>query len=253
MKLLNRSEILELMADNPNSYHMILKYNYTEFYQYLMSCYFGNSLKECLYRYCNPGVYKCDTCGSFDVEFLEFTTGYRKYCSRYCTSHSKSQEKAVLIYRSDKSRLAAQVAKSKQTCLEKYGVEHWLQTKEGREHVSKTSAQIIKDRFPFEINGRTRKQYSAAARHLTNIIYDEYKDVLDPLNLRSYNWVLDHVYSVNDGFINEVPLDVLCHWTNLKLVSKSDNSSKGPKSGKSIIQLYEDYASPTSSIPEPVE
>lgn len=94
-------------------------------------------------------------------------------------------------------------------------------------------------------------QYTAAARHLTNRVYNEYKSIIDPNNLRSKDWVIDHVYSIFDGFVNNVPLDVICHYSNLKIIHKTDNSSKGFKSGKTLTQLYEDsgYAVSTSSMP----
>lgn len=233
---------------------MFIKYQCSEFYNYIMTCYFGRKFNECLFRYCYPGVYKCHTCGSSDVRFLEFTTGYRKYCSRYCTSHSEAQEIGAKLYRDDPIRIQDQVIKAKQTCLHRYGKEHWFLTEDGKKQNSDSNIRYWRERFPLEINGRDRKQYTAAARHLTNIVYNEYKHIIDPYRLRSMDWVLDHVYSVNDGFINEIPLDVLCHWTNLELISKSSNSSKGSNSTKTLEELYERYyASPTSSIPSPDE
>lgn len=252
LKLLKVSEILRIIANDPTGYHVDLKHQHREFYDYVRSCYFGSRLAECLYRYCYPGVYRCYTCGSFDVGFLEFTTGYRKYCSRYCTSHSEAQQVGAELYRNDPVRIQAQLAKSKQTCLQRYGEEYYSSTDEGKNENRRINTEYYRKLYPMEINGRDRKQYTAAVRHLTNIIYDEYKDIIDPNNLRSMDWVLDHVYSIYDGFVNEVPLDVICHWTNLELISKSDNSSKGPKSNKTLEELYEGYASPTSSIPSPL-
>jgi hypothetical protein len=238
---LSKIELIEFVRKNPTTYYRLIRHRHTELFKYVTANMPGKKFNEKLYRYCYDVDPVCLHCGSKDIGFLEFTTGYRQYCSRYCTSHSDACREGQLKFFADPNKVQIQIEKSKETQLIRYGQDHWRKTPEGRKHTSNTSAQIIKDRFPMTIGNRNRKQYTASVRHHTNLVYEIHKDKIDPLGLRSMDLVLDHVYSVFDGFKNNVPIDVICHWTNLKLISKRDNSSKGPKSTRSLEELYESY------------
>jgi len=47
----------------------------------------------------------------------------------------------------------------------------------------------------------------------------------------------DHLYSVKDGFLNNVPLEIIKHPANCKLVKHIDNQKKGSKSSISLEEL----------------
>ncbi len=49
---------------------------------------------------------------------------------------------------------------------------------------------------------------------------------------------VDHIYSVLDGFKNEVPPSIISHPKNLRILEAKKNSSKGPKSELSLEELY---------------
>jgi hypothetical protein len=49
---------------------------------------------------------------------------------------------------------------------------------------------------------------------------------------------IDHIYSVIDGFNNNVSLDILNHPANLRLITKSENKKKGNKSYITLEELY---------------
>jgi hypothetical protein len=248
---LSPDDVILLFKENPNSYHMIIKYRHSEFYRQIVDSQPGKTLAEKLYRYCYQIEPTCKTCGSTDVGFLEFSTGYRKYCSRYCTSHSEACKSGQLEYWQDSDRIFRAMKKTKETNIKRYGKPHWYQTEAGRKHVSQTSGRIIRERYYQPDLKRSQKQYTAAARHLTNRVYQEMIDLIDPERRRSMDWVVDHIFSIYDGYTNEVPLDVICHWTNLQIIQKSQNSSKGPRSSITLEELYERYrqTAPTSSTP----
>ena len=52
---------------------------------------------------------------------------------------------------------------------------------------------------------------------------------------------LDHIFSVADAFDASVPPEVVSHWTNLRVMIGSLNTSKGRRSDKTLISLYNDY------------
>lgn len=60
-------------------------------------------------------------------------------------------------------------------------------------------------------------------------------------NKRSKDMHLDHIYSISEGFKNNIPPEIIGHWTNLRLIPKKENSSKGADCHKTKEQLYEDY------------
>ena len=238
--MLTKNEVIDLIGQHKTSYFKIVKNYYPDLFTYVKTLQ-GQSLAEQLYNYCYPGEYRCITCGIDKVNFQEFTTGYKKYCSPKCSSNSIACKNGQQLFLSDPNRVKAMIKKRKQTNLKKYGTRYYVQTHEGKTRNSESNTKFYRTKFPAEINGRSRKQYTAAVRHRTNLVYGEFKYILDPDNKRSRDYVLDHVYSVFDGFTNEVPINVLCHHTNLKLIHKTDNSSKNCRSDKTIEQLYEDY------------
>lgn len=240
-RLLTPTEVIELITAHKTSYYVIVKNHFPTLYEYV-SAFPGRNLAERLYNYCYPGQHSCLTCGSTKVKFQEFTTGYKQYCSPGCVSRSDKTKQGQEKFRSDPMRVRQMVQKTQQTKLERYGTLTWFNTPAGRQHLEKHN-QHIRAKFPYEINGRSRKQYTAAVRHQTNLVYKEFKHILDPHGLRSKDWVLDHMYSVFDGFTNGVPVNVLCHYSNLKLIKKTDNSSKNCRSDKTLEQLWEDYSS----------
>lgn len=49
------------------------------------------------------------------------------------------------------------------------------------------------------------------------------------------------MYSIQQGFANNVPYTVIGHYTNLQIISAKDNLSKSNKCNKMLEQLYYDY------------
>lgn len=238
--LITPTEVIDLINNHKTSYFNIVKNYYPTLFAHAKTLN-GTSLKEQLYNYCYPGDHRCLTCGSDQVNFREFTTGYKKYCSHKCVVNSAAVKQGQQLFLSNPKKIKARIKKAEATTLKKYGAKYYAQTPEGKLRNSISNTNFYRTKFPAELNGRSRKQYTAAVRHRTNLVYQEFKHILDPNNLRSREYVLDHVYSVFNGFVNEVPLDIICHPTNLKLIHKTDNSSKNCRSDKTIEQLYKDY------------
>lgn len=83
-------------------------------------------------------------------------------------------------------------------------------------------------------------EYKAAVYSLSNSVYRRYKHILDPENLRSSTFHIDHQLSVFSGWYEYcsksdyfkrsreiVPLNEICHPANLKLLLGSTNGKKG--------------------------
>lgn len=233
-------KILTILSDHPYHYHRIIKRDLPDVHAKVFECK-GKTFAEKLYNFIYSPNAVCKTCGSDNVKFKEFTTGYRDYCSRKCTSLSEACKQGQQKFFSDTKRMSVALAKRRATCMEKFSGPSPMSSKDVYLAVTTKRNATLSKKFSNEINGRTFKQYSASVRYHTNKTYKQYKHIIDPDSLRSFDLVLDHIYSVYDGFLNDVPVDVISHWSNLNLISRKENSSKHCKSWKTLEQLYEDY------------
>lgn len=64
---------------------------------------------------------------------------------------------------------------------------------------------------------------------------------------RKHDMSLDHVYSIKQGFIDDVDPEIIGHWTNLAVVDNSYNCAKQARCDKDLNQLLEDYARGTKN------
>lgn len=83
--------------------------------------------------------------------------------------------------------------------------------------------------------------YKSKVNKITDITYNTYKLEIDPNNLRGINHHLDHIVSIKDGFINEVPSEIIGSKFNLRIITNKENLSKNSNSDKEIFKLIEEY------------
>lgn len=143
-------------------------------------------------------------------------------------------------YRSKETYTESQKEKSKQTCIERYGVSNGGQTKESREKVS--NARIKNGATPKHLRSLRRLYYDAVWK-FTEESWKQDFDKINPTRiLRSKN-ALDHIYSIQQGFRDNIPPYIIGHWTNLRVISLSENSIKGMRCDKTQNQLFDDFFS----------
>lgn len=75
------------------------------------------------------------------------------------------------------------------------------------------------------------KTYAKKARYLAYHYYGKGKDI-------PKDKVIDHIYSIKDGYKNKVPLSIISDPFNLRLVSREENIKKAFKSNISLEELY---------------
>ena len=130
--------------------------------------------------------------------------------------------------------------KIKATMLEKYGVTSNLLLKENKEkeYQTKVARGLI---TPIEQRA-ARDLYYAAVLKFTKQSWINHFDKINPSRIhRDNSWHLDHIYSTQQGFRNNIPPYIIGHWTNLRMMSGPNNSSKGMKCAKTKKQLFEDF------------
>jgi len=141
-------------------------------------------------------------------------------------------------YRDNTTYTDADREKSKQTCLEKYGVENGSQTKEARDKVS--DARIRNGATPKHLRSLRRLYYDAVWR-FTEKSWRNHFDKINPARLRRSDNALDHIYSIQQGFRDSIPPYIIGHWTNLRVIGLVDNSIKGMRCDKTKEELFEDF------------
>jgi hypothetical protein len=128
--------------------------------------------------------------------------------------------------------------KIKKATQEKYGVHSTLMLKEVREkqYNTKVKKGIITPR-----EKRTSRQlYYESVMSLTKKSWVEHFNKINPNRLNRSEWDLDHIFSIQEGFRQEIPPYIISHWTNLRMLEPKENYSKGMRCDKTKEQLFED-------------
>lgn len=75
----------------------------------------------------------------------------------------------------------------------------------------------------------------------TNTIYRNNKNLINPNNLlqgvKEYH--LDHKFSIKQGFLNNIPIEIITHPCNLYMMWWEDNLKKQDNCDITIIKLFE--------------
>lgn len=211
----------------------------------------------------------CPVCGK-ELKFRGLKKGYATNCSFSCRNknprywdkyHQTCNQRYGKQYASQSVEFRQTV---KNTCIDRYGVDNvfknadiqekqkaTVQKRYGVDNVSKSDVIVAKIKQSHQKTGRwcsdeslsELEKYRLAVQKITKKSYHDYFYQINPDNLpRSrYQYHLDHIFSVEEGFKNNIPPEVIGHHTNLRMLWHLDNSKKNTKCHKTISQLYEDY------------
>lgn len=135
--------------------------------------------------------------------------------------------------------------KKVENSLKKYGVEYVMQTELYKENRKKSlNEKYGSDTYnnpnktrETRINNGTQIndeiinsfiEYKKCANNITLTIYRNNKKYINPNNLKrgikSYH--LDHKYSIKQGFLNNLPIEIITHPCNLHLIEHKENLKK---------------------------
>lgn len=114
------------------------------------------------------------------------------------------------------------------------GIEKLLETK-----ISKGMIRDPKDIPEYE-------NYCNKVWYTTERNFLRYNNIINPTNLkRGYEYNLDHVFSIQEGFNNKIDAKIIGHYTNLRLIPALDNRIKHSKCDKTFEQLINDFSNST--------
>jgi len=98
------------------------------------------------------------------------------------------------------------------------------------------------DEYKNRFNNLTdKKQYYDKVWYLTEQTYRKYSAEIDPANLRSSEYHLDHKYSIIHGYYENIEPEIIASKFNLEILPRSINSSKSGKCSLNIATLREMY------------
>lgn len=181
----------------------------------------------------------------------EFLRKYKNAClAKYGTEFaSQSVEfrdmvKATNIskYGVDNPFKSEQVRKKfKENFIEKYGVDNPSRLDRVIDKIKQS--RIASGGWISDEDRSNLELYRIAVKKVSAKSYHNYYYKINPNNLpRSrYKYHLDHIFSVEEGFKQGIPPEVIGHWTNLRMLWHLDNSIKNTKCHKTLEKLLEDF------------
>lgn len=222
-----------------------------------------------LYLDNQPTAKLCPVCNN-NLRFTGLRTGYTKSCSASCRNRNpeflkkykdtclirygtefasqstefREEVKATNIskYGVDNPFKSKQIRdKHKAVCIEKYGVDNPSKSQQVIDKIKQTrvrSGDWVSDEHRSKL-----ELYRLAVKKITAKSYHDHYYTINPNNLprARYKYHLDHIFSVEEGFKQQVSPEIIGHWTNLRMLWHSDNSIKNTKCHITLSQLMEQY------------
>lgn len=128
--------------------------------------------------------------------------------------------------------------KRERTLLIKHGVTNPNDIPGVREKIS--NKWVERGATPKHLRTKRRIYYDTVW-YYTEKNWKEHFDDINPKRINRSENALDHIYSIQQGFRDNIPPYIIGHYTNLRIITLSDNSKKGMRCDKSREQLFEDF------------
>lgn len=199
------------------------------------------SLVERLYCYTNNIAIQptCKVCSN-SVSFSRHRH-YHTYCSQRCSM----LDMKTLLGVENPSQL--QSVKDKKKITRSNWTEEQI-NKIGRK-ISQKKTEFWNDVYKDVALPMSIKEYQKSVWRYTNKSYREEKQLLDPNNIRSTDWHVDHKFSISEGYRNNVAPEIIGHIANLRMLDRHTNCAiKGSKCSITLNELLTAFTSHTYSL-----
>jgi hypothetical protein len=196
-------------------------------------CFSNNMNSRPICKMCNNSV-------TYNIAKKEYHT----YCSQRCSTYDMK----TLIGAENPSQLNSVKEKKKQKSIEIYGVDNVSKSQKIKDLISikrkdywENLFNTLIENFNFKDLELTEKEYNRLVHRISNWMYKNNSNEIDPNNLRGKDYHLDHKVSIKYGYINNISPKIIGDITNLELLSSKDNISKNYRNSISINTLLELY------------
>jgi hypothetical protein len=110
----------------------------------------------------------------------------------------------------------------------------------------KTLQSIIKQietktGYTYEKWQELKTEYRKYRQQVLVITRRQNKTNIKNFNIKQKGWHLDHIYSISEGWKNNVDPNIIGHFVNLRYITAKENCTKNKKSGFTKEKLYELY------------
>ena len=178
----------------------------------------------------------CFLCGG-QAHFISFNSKQMRCVEKItqCPGHAKKAEASRQKNMTKEQRRAHMKMMSDRgnnKLAELHKDEQWRRTK--GKNVSKAKITIPLDQLP------AWQMYENLVDRITRESWTYHQSKINPDNLpRGKGYELDHKYSKHQGFLNQVPPEIVGHYSNLQMIPRHSNRKKYNKCSVTIGQLYE--------------
>ena len=152
-----------------------------------------------------------------------------------CSGHAKKAESSRqknMTKEQRRSHMKQMSDKGNKRLAELHTDEQWRRTKGN--NVSKAKSTIPAEQQSNWII------YEGIVDRVTRESWIYHNNKINPDNLpRGREYELDHKYSKHQGFLNNVPPEVIGHYSNLQMIPRHSNRKKYNKCSVTIDELYE--------------
>lgn len=125
-------------------------------------------------------------------------------------------------------------------CRTEYGVDYHVQREEIQERIEE--GRVRAGSWVSREEKTDKELYYILVQKVTEKSWKSCQNIINLQNLpRNNEHHLDHIFSKNKGFKLKIPPEIIGHWTNLQILTRSENDIKHSSCWKTEEQLYEDY------------
>lgn len=113
----------------------------------------------------------------------------------------------------------------------------------GKEKSEESIRKMIETKtgMSFEEWQNAKTKYEIYWREVTKFTKRNSVDLIENYQLKGVGWHLDHVYSISDGWRNNVPPRIVGHHVNLRFIPATENLRKNKRSDITKKELIERY------------
>tara|TARA_R110000868_G_scaffold401767_1_gene677424 strand:- start:1289 stop:1873 length:585 start_codon:yes stop_codon:yes gene_type:complete len=177
----------------------------------------------------------CFLCGS-QAYWVSFNSKQMRCVEKItqCPGHAKKAEESRQKNISKEDRRAHMTLMSKngnKRLVELHNDEQWRRNKGN--NISKSKITIPADQKPNWV------VYKNTVDRITRESWIYHYNKINPNNLsRGCEYELDHMYSKHQGFLNNVPPEVIGHYSNLQMIPRRSNRVKYNKCSITLEDLF---------------
>jgi hypothetical protein len=249
-----------LKKNNESLYYDII--NWCNEYDILKNIEFKRKIYHYIFNMQEIPV--CKNCKD-SVKYSRLKDGYRKYCSDKCVKNSPEYYEKWLDSFSKTIKSGNHIKKRKESCESKYGKDFYKIIQESREknnlkkygyqnvfqlkEIKEIRKNRLKEKYGDDTYNNPDKTRNTRIKNGTQInedmiddfikykklvinrtitVYRNNQNMINPNNLKrsKKSYHIDHLFSIKQGYINNLPIEILSHPCNLHMIYYKENLIK---------------------------